>query len=173
MLPRPSRIQYAHICHKHIARAVLADMDMCVDLISGKDRNNLTCWIWESMWCPQTGEMHDSAAFCPSSLPSVLDAVCVCVCSCAFVLWSEEEDCVSLQGFGPGLHVSSEDEHYMPLICLIFCTVHAAADLSLSLSLSIFPLSLSLSIASLYYLKLSLQFPPSFFLFFFFLPCVV
>lgn len=72
----------------------------------------------------------------PIFLPSVLAQK---VRACVF--WSEEEGCVSLQGFGLRLYVSSEDEHCTTLICLVFSTV---ALLQISDSLFIFPLIVSL-----------------------------
>lgn len=60
---------------------------------------------------PQGGD--DSAWRSSSSLPSVLAAACVCVC---VFLIQRGCGCVSLQGFGLRLHVSSENERHMSLI---------------------------------------------------------
>lgn len=117
---------------------------VCAYLISGKTETT-----WPGGYGSRSGaptarscmtQRHCAHHLC---LLSLLQSVCVCVCGCA--LWSEEEGCVSLQGFGLRLHVSSEDEHCAPLIRLVLSTIHTASMLQISLSLFL-SLSLCLSI---------------------------
>lgn len=121
-------------------------VDKCVccvcepmNLISGKT---------ETTWPLQYGSRSDSRSAvkrCMTQLHSThlpcLLSLSLGVCACVCMLWSEEEGSVSLQGFGLGLYVSSEDEHYPALICLVFSTVTL---LQISDFLFIFPPIVSL-----------------------------
>lgn len=126
-----------------------------------KVESSLTSWIWESLWGSRSVEMHDSVALHLSSLPSVLVTGCAClfapecVHACSDL---KEEGCVSLQGFGPRLHVSREDERYMPLICLISPRYsHFCKSLTLSSSHFASPRS-DQEAPRVWYLTSSLQF---------------
>lgn len=118
-------------------------MCVCVDSISGRTKTvwplgyenhceALTVRICMTQW-------HCTYLLCLLSLLHAAVSVYARMCAC--LLRSEEEGCVSLQGFGLRLHVSREDEHYTPLICLISPTIHTSANPLLSPFLT-FPLYL-------------------------------
>lgn len=92
------------------------EIDMCVCLcwsmcIRGMMRYNLTCRKPEWTCFSHREEMTQPGGAPPLCLLSLLQPVCVCV-----FLIQRGCGCVSLQGFGLRLHVSSENERHMSLI---------------------------------------------------------
>lgn len=134
-------------------------MCVCVDSISGRMKTvwplgyenhceALTVRICMTQW-------HCTYLLCLLSLLHAAVSVYARMCAC--LLRSEEQGCVSLQGFGLRLHVSRADEHYTPLICLI--SLHTSANPPLSPFLT-FPLYLLIkSAASLISQIVSLVYP--------------
>lgn len=113
------------------------DVDVCLcGFHIWKDENSLTSLTTVRICMTQ---WHCTYLLCLLSLLHAAVSVYARMCAC--LLRSEEQGCVSLQGFGLRLHVSREDEHYTPLICLISPTIHTSANPPLSPFLT-FPLYL-------------------------------